>query len=52
LIFFKHEAAKHQAQYQRMMRRLLDSYVAALSGDGVCATRVTAAAVKTMAVGT
>lgn len=25
--FFKHEASKHQTQYQRMIRRLLDSYV-------------------------
>ena len=25
--FFKTEAAKHQTQYQRMIRRLLDSYV-------------------------
>jgi len=27
--FFKHEASKHQTQYQRMIRRLLDSYVEA-----------------------
>ena len=27
--FFKSEAAKHQTQYQRMIRRLLDSYVEA-----------------------
>jgi hypothetical protein len=27
--FFKSEAQKHQTQYQRMIRRLLDSYVAA-----------------------
>ena len=27
--FFKSEAAKHQTQYQRMIRRLLDSYVQA-----------------------
>ena len=27
--FFKAEASKHQTQYQRMIRRLLDSYVAA-----------------------
>ena len=27
--FFKLEASKHQTQYQRMIRRLLDSYVAA-----------------------
>jgi predicted DNA binding CopG/RHH family protein len=25
--FFKSEAAKHHTQYQRMIRRLLDSYV-------------------------
>lgn len=25
--FFKSEATKHQTQYQRMIRRLLDSYV-------------------------
>jgi len=24
--FFKHEAAKHNTQYQRMIRRLLDAY--------------------------
>ena len=27
--FFKTEASKHQTQYQRMIRRLLDSYVEA-----------------------
>ena len=27
--FFKSEASKHQTQYQRMIRRLLDSYVEA-----------------------
>lgn len=27
--FFKFEAAKHQTQYQRMIRRLLDAYVEA-----------------------
>jgi predicted DNA binding CopG/RHH family protein len=27
--FFKREASKHQTQYQRMIRRLLDSYVEA-----------------------
>ena len=27
--FFKREASKHQTQYQRMIRRLLDCYVAA-----------------------
>jgi len=25
--FFKSEAAKHHTQYQRMIRRLIDSYV-------------------------
>jgi predicted DNA binding CopG/RHH family protein len=25
--FFKSEASKHQTQYQRMIRRLLDAYV-------------------------
>ena len=29
LEFFKSEASKHQTQYQRMIRRLLDSYVQA-----------------------
>lgn len=29
--FFKAEAAKHRTQYQRMIRRLLDSYVDALT---------------------
>ena len=29
--FFKSEASKHQTQYQRMIRRLLDSYVEAQS---------------------
>lgn len=29
--FFKSEASKHQTQYQRMIRRLLDSYVQAQS---------------------
>ena len=27
LEFFKSEASKHQTQYQRMIRRLLDAYV-------------------------
>ena len=27
--FFKNEASKHRTQYQRMIRRLLDSYVEA-----------------------
>jgi len=26
--FFKHEAAKHQVSYQKMIRRLLDEYAA------------------------
>jgi predicted DNA binding CopG/RHH family protein len=29
--FFKFEASKHQTQYQRVIRRLLDSYVEAQS---------------------
>jgi predicted DNA binding CopG/RHH family protein len=29
--FFKSEAVKHQTQYQRMIRRLIDSYVDAHS---------------------
>jgi predicted DNA binding CopG/RHH family protein len=33
--FFKSEAIKHQTQYQRMIRRLLDSYVEA---QGVAAS--------------
>jgi len=31
--FFKSVAAKGDTQYQRMIRRLLDAYVAAHSGD-------------------
>ena len=31
--FFKSEASKHQTQYQRMIRRLLDSYVEAQGQD-------------------
>ncbi len=27
IVFFKSEATKHQTQYQRMIRRLLDAYV-------------------------
>jgi len=30
--FFKAEAAKHQTQYQRMIRRLLDAYVEQQAG--------------------
>jgi predicted DNA binding CopG/RHH family protein len=33
--FFKSEASKHKTQYQRMIRRLLDSYVEA---QGAAAT--------------
>ena len=32
--FFKSEASKHYTQYQRMIRRLLDSYVDAQSPTG------------------
>lgn len=31
--FFKSEASKHQTQYQRMIRRLLDAYVEAQEGS-------------------
>lgn len=34
--FFKSEASKHQTQYQRMIRRLLDSYVEA---QGILASK-------------
>lgn len=30
--FFKTEASRHQTQYQRMIRKLLDAYVAAQGG--------------------
>ena len=33
--FFKTEAAKNHTQYQRMIRRLLDSYVEAHNADGI-----------------
>ena len=33
--FFKLEASKHQTQYQRMIRRLLDSYVEAHTSAAV-----------------
>ena len=33
--FFKLEASKHQTQYQRMIRRLLDSYVEAHDPAGL-----------------
>jgi predicted DNA binding CopG/RHH family protein len=32
--FFKSEASKHHTQYQRMIRRLLDSYVEAQGSAG------------------
>ena len=38
--FFKAEASKHQTQYQRMIRRLLDSYVEA-QGSGIGQARAT-----------
>jgi len=31
--FFKLEASKHQTQYQRMIRKLLDAYVDAQTAD-------------------
>ena len=37
--FFKSEASKHQTQYQRMIRRLLDSYVEAHSTSASQAKR-------------
>ena len=33
--FFKVEASKHQTQYQRMIRRLLDAYVDAQQGHPI-----------------
>jgi predicted DNA binding CopG/RHH family protein len=36
--FFKSEASKHHTQYQRMIRRLLDSYVEAQSTVNTKAT--------------
>jgi len=47
--FFKSEAAKHQTQYQRMIRRLLDSYVDVQSGC-VSPSRGRVVAGKTKAV--
>ena len=44
--FFKLEASKHQTQYQRMIRRLLDSYVEAqgtITGHAKRSTRKRAA---------
>ena len=48
--FFKSEAAKHQTQYQRMIRRLLDSYVNAQSSGATSAPQVRAMVGKTKAV--
>jgi len=45
--FFKSEASKHQTQYQRMIRRLLDSYVEAqgtIANDAKRSTRKRASA--------
>ena len=39
--FFKSEASKHQTQYQRMIRRLLDSYVEAQGSIAHSAKRPT-----------
>jgi len=47
--FFKSEAAKHQTQYQRMIRHLLDSYLDAQSG-GASPSRARVVAGKTKAV--
>ena len=43
--FFKSEASKHQTQYQRMIRRLLDAYVdsQAAAGPSTRASREKAA---------
>ena len=38
--FFKGEASNHQTQYQRMIRRLLDSYVEAHGSGPAAGTRV------------
>ncbi len=37
--FFKDEAAKHNASYQRMIRNLIDSYVDAHAGSNVSSKR-------------
>jgi predicted DNA binding CopG/RHH family protein len=39
--FFKSEAAKHQTQYQRMIRRLIDAYVDAQGLTGHSKGRAT-----------
>jgi len=49
--FFKSEAAKHQTQYQRMIRRLLDAYADAHGGGGTTGHRVRAAAAASKAEG-
>jgi hypothetical protein len=36
--FFKQEAAKHDTQYQRMIRRLIDAYVDAYAQTATIAT--------------
>ncbi len=40
LEFFKSEAAKHQTQYQRMIRRLIDAYVDAQTPSPASKKRV------------
>jgi len=47
----KFQATKHQTQHQRMIRRLLDSYVDAHSGGGTAARRVRAASATTKVAG-
>lgn len=47
--FFKAEAAKHHTQYQRMIRRLIDSYVDAY--DKPLTSRTTRAAARKRAAG-
>jgi hypothetical protein len=37
--FFKSQASKHQTQYQRMIRRLLDAYVDAQQGAATSAAK-------------
>lgn len=39
--FFKSEASRHQTQYQRMIRKLLDAYVAAQEGGTVTQAKPT-----------
>ena len=47
--FFKFEASKHHTQYQRMIRRLLDSYVEAHAPTAVAARPKRAASKKAAA---